>query len=283
MRFRTWHDDVGFGEGPLFAHDGTTWATSIDRGVVYRFLPGSTRSTYATGGGPNGATEGPFGEIFVAQNGGWNPTTRVGLRPGGVQVISTTGEIRTLNEDPVAPNDLCFGPDGMLYVTDPTRRRPSRDDGRLWRIDPETGASELLRSVGWYPNGIGFGLENDAMYVADMGAQRIVRFPLVEGVLGEPETAVQMTEGHPDGFAFDVQGNLVVCAVSFDPDRVGTIQVWSADGKLLDRFEPGSGRLYTNVALADDRTMVVTDAQHGTLLVADEWPIAGLALHPHRT
>ncbi len=108
---------------------------SVDQGVVHRADADGCRVVAATGGGPNGLAEGADGTLYVAQNGGrWSASPRPTFT-GGVQAISPEGEVRWVTQDPISPNDLCLGPDGALYVTDPTRR-PAMDDGRIWRIDP---------------------------------------------------------------------------------------------------------------------------------------------------
>src|SRR5579859_6728776 len=193
--------DLGFAEGPVISQTGQYFVTSIDRGCIYH-ISGDAAAVWAvSGGGPNGATEGPpdaFGPtLYISQNGGTRPAHRWPSVTGGVQIARAGGRIDWLTRDPVSPNDLCFGPDGLLYVTDPTRGRPDRDDGRIWRCDPQTGEAELLVSVPWYPNGIGFGLEDDAVYVASTGEQRIWRFPLTGSGLGKPEVFIQQDRGLP--------------------------------------------------------------------------------------
>jgi gluconolactonase len=134
--------------------------------------------------------------------------------------------------------------------------------------------------VPWFPNGIGFGLEGDVLYVADTGGARIVGFPLTSEGLGRPETAIQLDRGRPDGFAFDVEGSVIVAALP-SPGGLGDLQIWSRDGRLLDCVRPADNRMYTNVALDQSRRMAVT-ADSGTVYVAGDWPVAGLALHPFR-
>lgn len=278
MEFTTIATDVGFTEGPVFASDGRIVFTSIDRGLVYQLVDGETTVLGTTGAGPNGATEGPDGDIYVAQNGGKVPAHRWPNVTGGVQAISANGLVRTITQDPIHPNDLCFGPDGYLYLTDPGRK-PARDDGRLWKIDISTGESDLLASVGWYPNGIGFFDEDDAIYVAQGAEGRILRIPLADGGLGQPEIFVQLDHGRPDGFAWDVEGNLVVGAIT--GEAPGDLQVYSREGNLIDVIHPGDGLKYTNVAISTDGQLIVTDSDKGQILTAD-WPHSGLPLHPHR-
>jgi len=165
-------------------------------------------------------------------------------------------------------------------VTDPGRK-PARDDGRLWRVDVATGESDLITSVGWYPNGIGFYTEDDAIYVAQGAEGRILRMPLEgDGSLGKPEMFVQLDHGRPDGFAWDVEGNLVIGAIT--GTEPGDLQVYDREGALLDVIKPGDGLKYTNVAISASAELIVTDSDKGQVLKA-AWPHAGLALHPFRT
>lgn len=164
------------------------------------------------------------------------------------------------------------------------RRRPSgpaRDDGRLWRVDVTTGEAELLLSVGWYPNGIGFSNDTDSLFVAQGGEGRILRFPFTPAErLGKPELHVQLDHGRPDGFAWDVEGNLVIGAIT--GVAPGDLQVYNPEGELLDVIRPGRGQKYTNVAISSTRSLAVTDSENGQVLETD-WPSAGLPLHPFRT
>jgi len=274
---------VGFAEGPVISPSGEILVTSIDHGCVYRITDSGPEIFADLGGGANGATLGADGTLYVAQNGGrwrllgpkWGPD-----KIGGVQAVHPDGTFEWVTQEPIAPNDICFGPDGHLYVTDPTRS-PRGDDGRIWRIDPHSGEAELLLSVSWFPNGIGFG-PDDTLYVASTLDSRIVRFTFDGEMLVDPQTVIQMEYGRPDGFAFDIEGNLLIGANSTRDDEPGDIQVWSSAGELLDVLRPGSGSKYTNVALSPDRVLVITASSLGQVLSVEEWPTAGLPLHPFR-
>jgi gluconolactonase len=274
-------EDVGRCEGPIWRQDGSIAIVSLDHGCIYAVADSGRRTLAVTGGGPNGAAEGRDGSLFVAQNGGKPPARLWPLVTGGIQIVQPGGRVDWLSQDPVSPNDICFGPDGLLYFTDPTRRRPARDDGRIWRCDPETGDAELLLSTGWYPNGIAFGKADDALYVADTGQSRIVRFPMVSGGLGRQEVAVEMIHGMPDGLAFDTEGNLLIAAGS--PGGEGDIQTYDAGGRLVDVFVPAASPAITNLALSADHRLLVTDSDGHRLLLVEGWPTAGLPLHPFRT
>lgn len=275
---------AGRTEGPTITSSGDILFVSMSVGGVYRATGATPALVCDMGGFPNGLTEGPAGTLYVTQAGSrkrpphW-PRSELDVT-GGIQVIGADGTWRWLTQDPISPNDLCFGPDGLLYVTDPTRRA-ARDDGRIWRCDVSTGAAELLVSVPWYPNGIGFSARDEFLHVASTGDGRIVRFPLGPTGLGTPETVIQM-DGHPDGLAFDANGDLLVACVGSD-----AIQVWSAAGKLLDLYRPGGGHTYTNVALGRDGLLVLTtgslEPDDVSVVGASRWSSDGLPLHPFRT
>lgn len=274
---------VGFSEGPVITPAWETFTTSIDHGCVYRITDSGAEVFADIGGGANGATLGEDGTLYIAQNGGrwshggprWGPDS-----VGGVQAVRPDGTVSWVTKDPISPNDLCFGPDGYLYVTDPTRA-PRGADGRIWRVDPGSGEAQIMLSVPWFPNGIGFDAA-DSLYLASTWESRIVRCEVDGDRLTAPETFIEMEYGYPDGFAFDVEGNLLIGAISDTEDKLGEIQVWSPGGTLLDTLRPGNGSKYTNIALSTDRTLIIAASSLGEVLRIDDWPVAGLPLHPFR-
>ena len=275
---------VGFTEGPVVRANGEIVFVSIDQARLYRIDAGKTEVLAELPGGPNGATEAADGTMYVTQCGGrWGRNTTPDWHlDSGIQSVGRDGEVRWVTTDPIAPNDLCFGPDGLLWVTDPTRYRDGRDDGRLFRVNTETGEAELFRSLPWFPSGIGFGIEDDAVYVAKSGPEHeIVRIPIDNGRLGKTETFAKMGTFSPDGFLFDVDGNLVTTA---NPHGEGTgqIQIYDRSGKLVDTFSPGPDKAYSNVALGADRKLIVTACRAEAVLAVDDWPKPGLSLHPFR-
>ena len=103
-----------------------------------------------SGGGPNGLARGANGTLYVAQNGGVFGAS--GPAEPGVQVI-VGGRVEYLVTGLGAPNDLMFGPDGRLWVTD-TRceidpMKPGDGlPGQVWAVDVSTGDTELMVASG---------------------------------------------------------------------------------------------------------------------------------------
>jgi gluconolactonase len=263
--------------------DGEIVFTSADHGRLYRISGNQTGVLAQVGNSPGGATESRDGTIYVTQGAGerWGPNGTV----GGIRSVGRDGSLGWLTQDPIAPNDLCFGPDGLLYATDPTRPRKSRDDGRLFRCNVETGEAELLCSVPWYPNGVGFGID-DALYVASTDESRIVRYSIDSGRLGKEETYVRMPSSYrPDGFLFDAQGNISIASLPFPRGAVlAQIQTYDRNGKLIDTLVATDIKhRYTNIALGADRMLVITNTGAASVLAVSGWPHAGLPLYPFRT
>ena len=209
-----------------------------------------------TGGGANGATLGPDAAFYVANNGGLN-TSPEGLWlsdeaiPGRIQRVTPDGEVSDLAVDlpgaaPHRPNDLCFGPDGLLYFTDPHNWEDLANlkPGRVNRTDLQ-GNVEQLAEVKRFPNGIGFG-PDDRLYVAESVSQR------VGSTTGDPTVSVLPTvfcvlpAGFPDGFCFAADGDLIVCGSLGD-----VILVYGSDGQLKDRFDTPQHTEPTNCCIGD--------------------------------
>lgn len=273
---------LGFTEGPVFMRSGDLAVVSLSHGCVYKIGAGGRADVFVeTEASANGLAEGPDGALYIAHYCGTH-LTRPGVRStGGVLRADASGKLDWLTMDPISPNDLCFGPDGLLYVTDPSR--PQRQDGRIWRCDVDAGSAELLVSVPWHPNGIGFGPSDDRLFVASTHSREIVTFGFAPGrPLGEPELFCRIPSGKPDGFAFDVQGNLLVACPAMRPDEQSYVHVFGPDGTHRAAYVPAASNRLSNLALSPDRRLVICDVEHSAVLQVDEWPVAGLPLHPFR-
>ena len=184
------------------------------------------------------------------------------------------------------PNDLCFGPDGALYLTDsgvfiddfaPNNQiRPDymdvRYDGRVYRVDPASGKVKKLDTGIKFTNGIAFGPDR-LLYANETLTGNIYRYDRKGGEIAGPRVlfgnvippdAPPGWKG-PDGMAFSTDGRLFV-AVFGQKD----VTVLGKTGEVLERL-PTAGKLPTNVAFAlpGRKRIHVTEYEFGQLEAFD--------------
>jgi gluconolactonase len=258
-----------FPEGPVWV-DGALYFTEISRGSITRWTgDGRVERVAETGGGPNGATLGSDGALYVTQN-GTGRTSRVtaGIQrvtlDGGVTMIAT--EIAGLTLE--GPNDVAFGDDGRLWFTDPRGApEPADNDrpGRLFTLDPVSGNGELVREVGpVFPNGIAF-LADGTMVWTESFTRRVMQL-----VDCEPQVVIQLPDRHaPDGLCVDVHGRIYVASTY--AHCVSVVE----NGEIVDRLMCGDG-MATNCCFGGT-DLYVTESRRGTLW---RYPVGveGLAL-----
>ncbi len=259
--------DLGFTEGPVWMPDGNLAVVSITHGCVYRLDPaGTVLQRIEVGGGPNGLAVDAAGTLYVAQNGGiWGaPST---AEPGVLRVAG--GAVSYLVRGLGAPNDLCFGPDGRLYVTDPQAQIDPNDPaesppGRVFAVDAATGATELVLEGPIFVNGLAFDPAGRHLLVIETVSRRIGRYALGPGgALESDGVYCQLDEGVPDGMAFDGDGNLWVGASLGD-----NVQVFDPRGRLRDMLWLSPGACPTNVCFGgeDGSTLFIAASMAGQVL-----------------
>ena len=181
-----------FPEGPVALPDGAVALVEIERGTVTRVSPdGSTSIIAAPGGGPNGLAVGPGGALFVCNNGGF-----------------------MWQHDP-----------GLLR---PVGTPPDYAGGRIERIDPGTGAVQVLytecdghRLCG--PNDLVFD-DRGGFYFTDLGKSRA------------------RTRDHGGVYYAQADGSAIACIAHpvLTPNGIGL----SPDGRTLYVAETETARLW---------------------------------------
>ena len=272
--------DLGAPEGPVALPDGT-WLVveaAADRGCVTHIgADGQTKSVIRQTGRPNGLAVDAGGVIWVAES--KVPSLLRLTMDGKCDVVATACE----GELFLFPNDLCFGPDGAIYLTDsgvqidnfaPNNqiRADYKDvhyDGRLYRVDPGSGAVTKLDQGFLFTNGIAFG-QDGMLYLDETVTGNIYRYAWRNGEVG-PRTlfgnviradAPPGWKG-PDGMAFDDAGFLYVAVFG-----QGDVTVLGLNGEVVERIST-NGLLPTNVAFAlpGEHRIHVTEFQLGQVEV----------------
>lgn len=260
-------DGHGFVEGPVCLPDGGLAFVDMSNGLVVELDgDGVVRRRHRVGGGPNGLAVDATGRLYVAQNGGiWAATEQA---EPGVQVIAD-GAVEYLVSGLDAPNDLVFGPDGNLWLTDSRGEANFVDPesflpGRVFRINPSSGAFDLVIEGPRFVNGIGFDPAGSSLYVTATAEASLLACPVRDGVVGELALVHRLVNGYPDGLAVDQEGRIWLATTAGD-----SVLVINRDGTVADEFAIGVGSLPTNVALmpnADGFNAVVTAAHTGQII-----------------
>lgn len=250
-------------------------------GVTHISRDGRDVSAIARTGLPQGLAPDHDGAIWVLNEDPTASLMRVTLE-GQVEVFMDEVEGKAM----LLSNDLCFGPDGRLYVTDSGMTmadwvvdgavRPdyasAAFDGRVYQIDLSAHSGRILDDGIRFTNGIAMGPDG-YLYVNEMISGDIFRYRLAEdGAVGPRESfANVMSEGWtggfrgPDGMGFGADGRLY-CAVFGE----GNVAVVGPDGAVEERIST-EGANPTNVAFGPggEKRLYVTEHELGQIEVFD--------------
>ena len=266
-------------EGPVLLPDGS-WVVvemGADRGCVTHIsADAQSKRVIKKTGRPNGMCVDADGVLWVAES--LTPSLIRLTMDGEATVFATECD----GEPFLFPNDLAFGPDGALYMTDSGMHidtfapggkiRPDYKsaplDGRVYRVDTRTGEIQKLDSGYRFTNGIAFGADGD-LYVNETITGQVYRYRWqggrvaggrqVFGNVNTPDPAPSMKG--PDGMKFGLNGNLYVTVFT-----QGDVTVLNPEGQVIRRY-PTEGRTPTNLAFgpAGSETIYVTEDELGTL------------------
>ncbi|MFN7993872.1 MAG: SMP-30/gluconolactonase/LRE family protein [Bryobacteraceae bacterium] len=278
-------------EGPVALPDGS-WVIvegGAERGCITHIgADGKTHRIVKKTGRPNGLAVDAEGVIWAAES--KTPSLLRVTLDGKSEVVATECD----GEPFLFPNDLCFGPDGGLYMTDsgvfidnfaPNNQiRPDymdvQYDGRVYRIDVQTGKVTKIDTGIKFTNGIAFG-PDQLLYANETLTGAVYRYEWKNGVVAGPrilfgnviDPAAPPGWKGPDGMAFATDGRLY-CAVFAQKD----VTVLGTDGSVVQRI-PTAGKLPTNVAFAlpGSKRIHVTEYELGQLEAFDV-PTDGLPL-----
>ncbi len=276
------HAGLGEPEGPVLLDDGS-WAVvemSAETGQVSVISPdGSSKRVIVKTGRPNGMILDSEGSLWVAES--LNPPSllKVDLH-GTTEVVLTGGG----GAEFLFPNDLAFGPDGALYMTDSGVGQPEFQgvpvderknypyEGKLFRIDLSDMSVTILDDGLKFANGLAFGKDR-ALYVTTTANGLLYRYEwngdaTPASPVGPRKKFADLVDRTQrpgfkggDGLAVAVNGDLYCTVVG-----QGDVTVIGTNGEVIRRI-PVGGNQPTNIAFgpAGSGDIYVTVKDAGTL------------------
>ncbi len=275
--------DLGSPEGPVVLKD-KSWLVvemSPNKGCITHISPdGKEKKIIAKTGRPNGLAVDREGTVWVAES--LEPSL-VRLTMDGTADVFLTG---CDNEAFMWPNDLAFGPDGYLYMTDSginadefvVNERVREDymdleyDGRVYKINTKTGDITKLDEGIRFTNGIAFDAENN-LYVNETMTGMVYRYRYMDGQIDSNRESFGNANDDkensgirgPDGMKFGANGNLYVAVYG-----QGDVTVLGKDGSVAERIKTG-GSLPTNLAFGSkgEKKIYVTEVESSVLEIIE--------------
>jgi gluconolactonase len=248
-------------EGPAFDREGNLYFVNWLSSAIMRLTPeGEVAEFFNTGGIPAGLAFHRDGSLYVADEGD-DIHGILRIANGEATILANAHEGEPLN----GANDLVFDATGILYFSDPWRSSVEHPVGGFYRLFPD-GALERLDDGLAFPNGVAISANGDAVYLAETGHNRILRYAIgADGAVGPREEFALLPGGEgPDGMAFDQTGNLYVAHYGG-----GKVAIFDQLGEMVDVIRvPGAN--VTNIAFGgpDRRTVVITDVETASLYTA---------------
>ena len=270
-------NNVAAPEGPVILDDGSFLFVEMQSGNITHYNPVTNeRRIIAKTGRPNGLAVDRNGIIWCAES----------ENPPSLMKITLDGEVEVFLDNCnglpfLFPNDLAFGPDGLLYMTDSgimtttlfqngTVRSDFNTipyDGRVYCINTETKEISLVDNGIKFTNGIAFG-PDDMLYANETRTGNVYRYRKTENGYSSKTRElfgnVWLDDGRvyvhgPDGMKFAESGNLY-CAVHGQ----GDVCVLAPDGSVKERIMTG-GKRPTNVVFGSDSDLYVTEVEQGVI------------------
>ncbi len=253
---------LGFGEGPLWHKDGFLIFSDVkknrimklDNGKLETFLEesgctGAPSEMQSDQRGANGIAYDHNGNLIFCQHGNHSIARLRG--DGTVEIMVDSYNGKRLN----SPNDLCVGPDGSIYFSDPPYGIKDK------KIQPDhaqpvagvyrwfEGALELLTSEFDYPNGVCFSPDYKYLYIGSNAPdeKRIVRYDVRKGILFN---RILFAEENADGIKTDHEGNLYLATME-------GIVILSPAGQRIAFIE--MPEMATNICLYDGQMYVTAE------------------------
>jgi gluconolactonase len=236
------YDGCRWSEGPVWmpAANQLVWS-DIPNSRMMRWVPGGAVSVFRTDSNySNGNTLDREGRLVTCEHG----TRRVTRTEsdGSITVIADGYKGKRFN----SPNDVVVKSDGSVWFTDPHYGIMSDYEGHkaereqagnfVYRVDAQRGRVTVVADDFVKPNGLAFSPDESMLYIADSaishdpdGPSHIRAFKVSKDGTLKGGKVFATTDGIPDGFRVDVDGNVWTSAGA-------GINIYAPSGDMLGRI-----------------------------------------------
>lgn len=245
--------DIDFAEGPAFDSRGNLYFVNyIRNGTLGRKTPEGCVGIWVEipGGQANGLKADAQDRIVVADYGG---KRLLRYSPAGeMEVLAAAFQ----GEPFLGLNDVCLDRAGNIYFSDPTGSSRENPIGAVYRYSTGGELSRLDSGMA-FPNGLAVSPEQNRLFVAESGTNRILVYDLTPaGKATNRRVFHQFPNDTVDGIVFDERGRLWVARWTNQ-----TIDVLSPGGEL-EASIPGGGDQVTNLAFWGKSLYVTVAGRH---------------------
>lgn len=235
-----------FTEGPVWFGDGRYLVfTDIPNDALLRWdeITGTIGTLRHQAGHPDGNTRDQQGRLITCELGNRRLTRTE--HDGSLTILAREYAGTRLT----GPNDVVVKSDGSIWFSDNGagirgnylgHKAPQEMPLRVYRLDPGTGALDIMVEDMARPNGLCFSPDESLLYVVDtpsttLSTTRTTRvYDMVDGRPVNGRLFFDASPGFADGIRCDTQGNLW-CGFSGGPGQDG-VAIFAPDGALIGRI-----------------------------------------------
>lgn len=218
------------------------WITKISDGIVDTFLIASDTTFSKT----NGMIALKDGSLIACDYG--NGSILKISKNGNVEKLISGYQGIPLNR----PNDLTLDKFGNIYFTDPKSYGADILDGRIFYYNSKLKSVSLIQDSLAFPNGIGISPIDGKLYVCESAKNRILSYTINnDGSISNKNIFIELPGGDPDGFNFDILGNMYVAHFG-----TGTLFIINPKGEILHKVKT-PGKKPSNVEFAGKKRKIL--------------------------
>lgn len=205
----------GFTEGPVWDPAGFVWVSDEEKNEIVKVYEADGHvEDMVSLIDPDGSTYDKEHRLLSTAS-GLRAIIRLSADGKSFETVVDHYQGKKLN----TPNDICIGPDGAIYFTDPIidmtpeQKKDEETPPSVYRLGPDNKLTLLTDEIK-APNGLAFSPNGKYLYIDDDDKKNIRRYRFKKGSLSEGADFGDMNDsaarGVPDGMKVDKSGHIFV-------------------------------------------------------------------------